>query len=133
MQRQSVWVVLLVLYAGAIFAISSAALPPDNSPRLFPGFDKLVHAIEFGVLFLLAWKATKRRLALSLIIAVSYAATDEIHQAFTSLRDASLLDFVADSIGIALACVALTIRRRVVLPGGKADRILDPTSTKPGD
>jgi hypothetical protein len=47
----------------AIFAISSAALRPDSPTLLFPGFDKLVHAIEFGVLFLLARKATRRRLA----------------------------------------------------------------------
>jgi len=129
MHRQSLWIVLLVLYAGGIFAMSGVAVLPGDSPLLSPGFDKLAHAIEFAVLFLLAWKATKRRLALSLMIAVSYAATDEIHQAFIPFRDASLLDFVADSIGIVLACVALTIRRRV-LSGGKAGRILDPTPTE---
>jgi len=96
------WIVLLVLYAAAIVYVSHQPLAEGIAP--FPHADKLLHACEFGVFLALAWLATGRRMGIAIVLALAFALSDEIHQAFVPTRDASGLDLLADAIGVAVAC-----------------------------
>jgi VanZ family protein len=77
---------------------------------------KLVHASEYALLTFLWWRALKTittpraALALSLAIAIGYAATDEFHQGYVNGRHASPVDVLIDAAGAAIAA-ALIARR----------------------
>jgi cytochrome c oxidase assembly factor CtaG len=65
---------------------------------------KLVHMTEFGVLFVLWWRALRWRAPLAAAaIAVAYAASDELHQHFVQGRVAAFHDVAIDAAGVALA------------------------------
>lgn len=74
---------------------------------------KLVHAGEFALLCFLWWRALRtvmdrlRALVPALVIAVGYAATDELHQRFVSGRHSTWVDVLIDSMGAALATLLL--------------------------
>jgi hypothetical protein len=105
-----VWFILLILYASAIFALSSLPLTGGEPLLPFPNGDKLLHFMEFSLFFFLSWKAipARRRVLCSLLITAFYAGSDEIHQIFVATRTASLLDWLADFAGGA-ATASLTI------------------------
>jgi len=104
------WFILLTLYAGAIFALSSLPLIGGKLLLPFPNANKLLHFMEFSLFFFLSWKAipVRRRVLCSLLITMLYAGSDEIHQIFVATRTASLFDWIADSAGGA-AAAGLTI------------------------
>jgi VanZ family protein len=74
---------------------------------------KLVHASEYALLCFLWWRALRtvmdrlRALVPALVIAVGYAATDEVHQRFVSGRHSTWVDVLIDSMGAALAALLL--------------------------
>jgi VanZ family protein len=74
---------------------------------------KLVHASEYALLCFLWWRALctvmdrLRALVPALVIAVGYAATDEVHQRFVSGRHSTWVDVLIDSMGAALAALLL--------------------------
>ena len=105
-----VWSILLTLYAGTIFALSSLPLTGGEPLLPFPNGDKLLHFLEFSLFFFLSWKAipVRRRVLCSLLITALYAGSDEIHQIFVATRTARLLDWLADFAGGA-AAAGLTI------------------------
>jgi len=109
--KRRLWIALLVLYAAAIFVVSHRSVSVGEPP--FPHVDKLLHAAEFALFFALAWKATNRRFALSALLTVAYAGTDELHQLFVATRTASALDFGADLVGALLAALLLTFGGRL--------------------
>ncbi|HEV2060408.1 MAG TPA: VanZ family protein [Solirubrobacteraceae bacterium] len=98
-----------------IFALSAT---PDLSSGLGTWdvvLRKIAHVAIFAVLWLaLARAADWRRPLVATVIAVLYAASDEIHQSFVAGRDGSPLDVAIDCVGIGLAALAwlLTARRR---------------------
>jgi len=118
--RKPLWTALLLLYAGAIFALSQMPLKPGDPP--FPHYDKCLHAAEFAVFGGLAWKATGRRARPAFLLGAVYAGTDELHQLFVATRSASSLDFAADLAGILFALAVLEFARR--LWGIRRQRIL---------
>jgi VanZ family protein len=90
----------VVLWAALIFTFSSI-------PSLGTGLGtwdlvlrKLGHAVEFGVLGALLYRALRRE-PLAILLGSAYAVTDEIHQAFVSGRQASPLDWLIDTLGVA--------------------------------
>ena len=94
------WTVLLFLYAGAIFALSS--LPVTREEPLVPILhgDKFLHGLEFFLFFLLCWKALPRhRILFSFVLTGVYAGSDEFHQLFVPTRTASFFDWLADLAG----------------------------------
>jgi len=98
-----------------IFALSAT---PDLSSGL-GAWDfvlrKIAHVTIFALLWLtLARVADWRRPILAGVIAVAYAASDEIHQSFVQGRHGTPVDVAIDSVGIGLAALAwaLTARRR---------------------
>ena len=109
------WVVV-ILYMGIIFYLSHQ--PSVPLPMKFPHQDKVMH---FGAYFILAITLAhaiypaghKRRFWLALVIASLYGVSDEIHQMFVPGRDASALDWLADTSGAWLgAFLYLNFRKR---------------------
>ncbi|MBW3606749.1 MAG: VanZ family protein [Actinobacteria bacterium] len=98
-----------------IFALSAT---PDLSSGLGTWdlvLRKIAHVAIFGVLWLALARAVDwRRPLLATVIAVLYAASDEIHQSFVAGRHGSPVDVAIDCVGIGLAVLAwlLTARRR---------------------
>jgi VanZ family protein len=81
---------------------------------------KLVHASEYALLCFLWWRALRtvarpeRALTGAFAIAVAYACSDEVHQRFVSGRHSSWVDVLIDSLGAALAVLAIHRSRRAV-------------------
>lgn len=100
-QAYAAWAAVL-LYMGLIFYLSHQ--PTTPIPMRFPYQDKVMH---FGAYFILAALlahafypgTSKRRFALALVVASLYGVSDEIHQMFVPGRDASIGDWLADSLG----------------------------------
>ena len=97
---------LVLLWAGGIWALSSI---PDLQSGLQQDFllRKVAHGVEFAVLaMLLVWALPKPRQRTwlryfgALILAVEYAAIDEIHQGFVPGRAPSLRDVGIDAVGV---------------------------------
>jgi len=74
---------------------------------------KIVHATEYGVLWLLWARALGyRRAAVAAVICVLYACSDEFHQTFVHGRHGAPLDVLIDSTGVGLAWAIVRARRR---------------------
>jgi VanZ family protein len=80
---------------------------------------KLLHFAEYALLALLWWRALRtrldaRRAALAaFLIAIAYAATDELHQTFVEGRHSSPLDWAIDAAGAGLASLRLARTERM--------------------
>jgi len=100
-----------LLLMGLIFFLSAQ---PDLNSGL-GAWDtilrKLAHMAEFGLLWLLWWRALGYRgKALPALIAIAYAVTDELHQTTVDGRHGSPIDVLIDATGVALAVL---VARRV--------------------
>lgn len=124
-----------VLWMGVIFVFStdlfsaaetgSLLLPflawlfPDAAPEtlalLHEALRKVGHLTEYGVLAILWYRARAYRTAawvpeaarLALLVAVAYAATDEVHQALVASRTGSVVDIAIDTVGAAASLLLL--------------------------
>ncbi|MHB1222424.1 MAG: VanZ family protein [Gemmatimonadaceae bacterium] len=105
----------------AAFVLTITSVPNPTVPHI-PGGDKIVHAIMYGVLAVLAhhaWPPRSRpfgaRLLMLLAIAVM-AAADEWHQQFIPGRSAEIEDWLADTAGatvaLAFSSLVMALRRR---------------------
>jgi len=96
-----------------IFALSAT---PDLSSGLGMWdfvLRKIAHVTIFAVLWLTLARATDwRRPVLAGVIAVLYAASDELHQSFVAGRHGTPVDVMIDSVGIGLAALAWAIAAR---------------------
>jgi VanZ family protein len=105
-----------VAMMAAIFVFSS--LPADRLP-FFGHYDLLVkkggHALGYALLAVAYYFALPSRLspiyrgALSFLMAVLFALSDEFHQSFVRGRTSALRDVGIDSIGAILALLAAMI------------------------
>ena len=99
-------------YASLIFYFSSLSYPEEVIPHgraLFAAFgDRWLHLIEYALLALLCYPAfrystgphiAQQTVILVIVVASFYGITDEVHQAFVPLREASSLDWAADIAG----------------------------------
>ncbi|VVB78770.1 VanZ like family protein [uncultured archaeon] len=107
---------IVILIASTIFYLSS--LPSQAFP---PGLGIKTKIYHVGIFFLLSFfmlitflkgnnKRTIHLISLAILLCVSYAITDEIHQFFVPGRHTALRDVLIDSIGILFAGVLYTIR-----------------------
>jgi VanZ family protein len=117
-----------IVWASLIFVFSTDAFSSDNTadilepvlrhvfPQLAARHIERIHSLirkfgHFSEYFLFARllmralrneigaQKTSRRYALSILITILYATSDELHQAFVPSRTASALDVLIDSIG----------------------------------
>lgn len=73
---------------------------------------KGIHMLEYAILYFLLFRcfnslsnkkrSLKKQLFFPLIVAISYAMTDEIHQSFVPTREGRLRDVIIDSFGVIL-------------------------------
>ena len=107
----------VVVYAGAIFFLSAQSHPEDQLPSflLKEVSDKVLHAVEYGILSLLCYRAFRRAAGpavaeqaalLAILTASVYGLTDEVHQAFVPLRESSWQDWLADTIGAVIGAIS---------------------------
>jgi VanZ family protein len=105
---------LVVAWAAVIFALSAT---PNLRFAEADTIDFVVrkpgHMAAFGILAVLLWRAIsysrgRGAVAVSLVLTVLYAASDEFHQSFTAGRHPSLVDVAIDSVGALIALLALT-------------------------
>ena len=100
----------VALYAGMIFYLSSQSHPEEQLPSLVfeEVSDKVLHAVEYGILSVLCYRAfrwaagpaiAQQAVVLAIVTASLYGITDEVHQSFVPLRDSSWQDWLADTIG----------------------------------
>jgi hypothetical protein len=108
--RLSQWAPV-ILWAGVIFALSSISGLGTGLGPWDVVLRKLGHAAEFAILGALLLRAV-RIPWLALAIGSLYAATDELHQAFVRGRQASPLDWVIDTAGVAIGLAAYALWRR---------------------
>ena len=106
----------VVLYAGLIFYLSSQSYPEQFVPNfLLKLGDKALHAMEYGLLGFLCYRAFRHAagtwceqhaVLLAVVAATVYGATDEWHQAFVPFRDSDRWDLATDLLG---ACVGVAV------------------------
>lgn len=90
----------------AIFIVSSQSGDQLTLPELL-NFDKFWHMLEYGVLtatclYAFRQESGRARMPTTLgviLFATLYGVSDEFHQSFIPLRDASLADVFADFLG----------------------------------
>lgn len=106
-----------VLYAAAIFFLSSQSHPEQYVPELFllKLGDKVPHAIEYALLGFLCYRAFRHAagswgeqyaVLMAVVAATAYGASDEWHQAFVPFREPDRWDLVSDLLGAALGALA---------------------------
>lgn len=96
-----------------LVVISVLALVPLEDSSFTTGWDKLNHVLAFGVLLLLLDSAYPllRLWQLKIPVLLFYALLIEFIQAFIPYREFSLLDIVADVVGLG---VYLLLRSRLL-------------------
>lgn len=92
-----------ILYLSLIFYISSLSAPVELPS--FPGFDKIIHFFEFGLVGYLVYNSicddfARRAEFISISFSIFYGGLDELHQYFVPGRSCDWMDFLADSLGI---------------------------------
>lgn len=115
--RRRLYSLLLSVWGGAILFFTLAPSPQEQAP-LFPGWDKVEHALGFGGLawltgrFLIVYGKCVRRCWLwAFSAAVMYGALIEVAQAtLTTSRKAEFGDLVADAVGAGLVCLIASRR-----------------------
>ena len=107
----------VALYAGTIFYLSAQSHPEDDLPSfLFEEIsDKVLHAVEYGILSLLCYRAfrwaagpavARQAVVLAIVTASAYGLTDEAHQLFVPFRESSWQDWLADTIGAVIGALS---------------------------
>ena len=101
----------VVLWAGAIFALSAISSLSTGLGTWDLVLRKAAHLAEYAILGGLLVRALRNG-PLALLAGSAYAATDEVHQLFVSGRQGSPLDWLIDTIGVAVGVVlAVRVRR----------------------
>ena len=127
----------LLLYMGMIF-LSSSGPVTSTTLQAFP--DYILHAGAYALLYGLAFWALHEGLSpragrggywLPAVITVLYGATDEFHQSFVPLRDASVRDLVADAAGAFFGWLLVKPARHLLAaPSAPSDDLAMPEGTQ---
>ena len=107
----------VALYAGTIFCLSSQSHPEEQLPSFLieDVSDKVLHAVEYGILALLCYRAfrwatgpavARQAVVLAIVTASVYGITDEVHQLFVPFRESSWQDWLADTIGATIGAIS---------------------------
>jgi VanZ family protein len=126
LSRLGLWIPPAV-YMLLIFHFSSEPQPLPALTTVI--WDKALHLVEYGALGGLFCRAFRGEgfgwaavFFLSLIATSAYGASDEWHQAFVPLRDSSVRDWLADSIGAAVGVALYGVFRAGARTRQKTER-----------
>lgn len=109
------WSVVL-LYAAAIFFISSQPSVLIEEVFIISGIDKVFHVLVYATFSLLVYWAIgcsfpnvllRTRCSFSIIVSVLYGISDEVHQVFVPMRHGDPFDVLADAVGAISAIIVL--------------------------
>ncbi|MEZ5538658.1 MAG: VanZ family protein [Pseudomonadales bacterium] len=94
--------------ATLVMLLPTSSLPSVNI------WDKAEHAMTFAGLMFLAWLAYQHRYSLTVLAAllIGYGVATECLQHFIPSRSFSVLDMVADSIGVLFMLFVLRLRNK---------------------
>lgn len=110
----------VILFAGLVFIMSSISSPVDVDP--FPNFDKVAHITEYAVFAMLLFRALQGTWSsinffwlafITVMITLTYGASDEFHQSFVAARTSDIKDWAADGIGAMMAMTVIFIKKWV--------------------
>jgi len=110
MRKLKLWAPV-VLWAAVIFLFSARTTNPVSQIYWEDFFvKKSAHIVEYAILTILLFRALKESGVskkdagiYSIILAVLYGVSDELHQSFTPGRDSQVRDVIFDTIGSILA------------------------------
>ncbi len=102
---RTLFIAMAIGWATVIYVLSSQT--GLDVPPLFPGEDKLLHALVFAILgFLVAGallpavhQTRKRHIVMAIGLIAAYGMLDEVHQHFVPGRMPEVLDVLADISG----------------------------------
>jgi VanZ family protein len=106
---------LTICYMGILFYLSSQH--NLHLPKLPRNFDKVIHMCAYIPLAYLVYLSLKKSgiskyvFVSALVFASIYGISDEFHQVFVPGRDASVGDFLADTLGAFLGSLAASITK----------------------
>lgn len=101
-----------LMFLSALFAGTYSASQHPFIRSLYSNIDKIAHGLVFAVVYAaLSWAFRWRPWALA-TLALALGAAVEIHQSFLPGFTASLKDWLADAVGITLACGAHLVWQR---------------------
>ncbi len=114
--KRKYYIILSLSYAIIIFILSSIPQPPSYVEET--GFDKIQHIIEYSILgfFVLGSFANRNNVKIILLVIIIcsiYGITDEIHQFFVPGRYFSILDMVANSVGVFIGILILRYYKKL--------------------
>lgn len=102
----------LIFGCATLFWLSNQHSLP--SPALFDNQDKLQHLSAYLGLAILCWRSFRHFIMHPIILAIVgltfcslYGISDEWHQSFVPGREASVADWIADTLGAAIANLLL--------------------------
>jgi aminopeptidase YwaD len=113
------------LWAAVILALTLSPAPelPQVKWITIPHADKIVHAVLFGVLYILLMRGLMKQRApdvysryvlWTIVIVILYGAATEILQAILPTgRDADVMDWLADCAGTGLAFILYGFRWKI--------------------
>lgn len=109
------WMIMALV--SMIGVIGLTHVPQDILSRVLRGnpFDKVEHVVAYGVVAVFFFLSLRRPVPSWLFLAVFAALAvigvlDEITQPLVN-RQASIIDYAADLVGVTLACSVLLVRR----------------------
>lgn len=109
--NKSAAVILWLVTIGYMCLIFYLSLKSLTLPKMLRNTDKIIHAFVYFILAILLYfsfyKSGLRKylLPISLIFAVTYGISDELHQYYVPGRIASIGDVIADSIGALIGSI----------------------------
>ena len=123
--QRALWSLRAIAVASFLAAFVATHWPALELKAGMPG-DTLLHAVTFAALTLLLWRTRWiPRLGWLVVAMLAWAAVDELTQSIPWVRrNASLPDYLADAIGVAIAAMAIATVPRPVGALGRMHREL---------
>ena len=115
MRLAKYWTPPVVLMVTIFFFSAQHKVTVSNEFFIQFAFFKTLHILEYGLLYLLSYRAIKNTTKApswqqrywAFLIAVFYGMSDEIHQVFVPTREGAGRDVFIDTIGITLALLII--------------------------
>ena len=123
LEKRKVWLVYVPLIIYWIILFTATTLPGNELPSIGLS-DKIEHFSAFFILAVLlnltmiyqrkSYFLFNNAGVATILITLSYAAIDEIHQLFISGRSADIRDWFADSVGVILGILFLNLLKNAL-------------------